>query len=72
MKHLHPIGVNTRKRGTLRCRLHYSPGPNWVWRLDGYDKLKRHGFEIHGYIGGYNRRVLWLSVIRSNKDPKEV
>ena len=72
MKHLDPIGVNTRRRGTLRRRLHYSQGPNWVWHLDGYDKLKPYGFEIHGCIDGYSRRVLWLSVIRSNKDPKEV
>ena len=72
MKHLDPIGVNTRRRRTLRRRLYYSQGPNWVWHLDGYDRLKPYGFEIHGCIDGYSRRVLWLSVIRSNKDPKQV
>ena len=39
--------------------------------LDGYDKLKPHDFEIHGCMDGYSRHVSWLSVIRSNKDPKE-
>ena len=40
--------------------------------MGGYDKLKPYGFEIHGWIDGYSSRVLWLSVIRSNKDPNEV
>ena len=30
MKYLHPIGVNTKRRRTLRCRLYYSKGPNWI------------------------------------------
>ena len=34
--------------------------------------MKPYGFEMHGCIDGYSRRVLWLSVILSNKDPKEV
>ena len=72
MKHLKPIGVNTRRRPALRHRLYYSQGPNWVWHLDGYDRLKPYGFEIHGCIDGYSWRVLWLSVIQSTKDPKEV
>ena len=72
MKHLNIIGVNMRRRGTLRRRLYYSQGTNRVWYLDGYDKLKPYSFEIYGCIDRYNRRVLWLSVIRSNKDPKEV
>ena len=39
---------------------------------DGYDKLKPYDFEVHGCTDGSSRRVLWLSFIRSNKDPKEV
>ena len=71
MKVLDHAGVDARRRRTLRRRLYYSKGPNWVWHLDGYDKLKPFGFEIHGCIDGYSR-VLWLNIIRSNKDPKEV
>ena len=40
--------------------------------MNGYDKLKSYDFEIHGCMDGYSRHVLWLSVIRSSKDPKEV
>ena len=72
MKDLDPAGLDARRRRTLRRRLYYSKGPNWVWHLDGYDKLKPFGFEIHGCIDEYSRRVLWLNIIRSNKDPKEV
>ena len=72
MKELDPAGVDPRRRRTLRRRLYYSKGPNWVWHLDGYDELKPFGFEIHGCIDGYSRRVLWLNVLISNKDPKEV
>ena len=72
MKELDPVGVDARQRKTLRCRLYYSKGPNWVWHLDGYDKLKPFGFQIHGGIDGYSRHVLWLNLLKSNKDPKEV
>ena len=48
MKHLDPIGASTGRRGTLRRRLYYTTGPNWVWHSDGYSKLKPYGFEIHG------------------------
>ena len=72
MKELDPIGVDARRRRTSRRCLYYSKGPNWIWHPDGYGKLKLFGFEIHGCIDGYSRRVLWLNVLRSNKDPKEV
>ena len=76
MKHFDPIGdpmiLYARWRGTLMHRLYYSLDPNWVLHLDGYDKLKSYGFEIRGCIDEYNTRILWLSAIRSNKDPKEV
>lgn len=41
----------------------------WMKFFKGYDKLKPFGFSIHGAICGYSRRVLWLEVMRSNKDP---
>ena len=48
MKHLNPIGVNTRRRGTLRRLLYYSQDPSWLRYLDEYGKLKPYSFEIHG------------------------
>lgn len=69
---LDPEGVESRTRRRLRRRLYYSPGPNHVWHIDGYDKLKPYGFAIHGAIDGYSRKVLWLRVGKSNNDPKIV
>ena len=71
-KELDPEGVELRKRHCLRRRLYYAKGPNWVWHMDGYDKLKPYGLCIHGAIDGYSRRILWLRLCRSNKDPKVV
>ena len=62
-------GVETRKRRRLRRRAYLNPGPNFVWHMDGYDKLKPYGFPIHGCIDGYSRRILWLHVARSNNNP---
>ena len=51
-------------------RRYICPGPNYVWHIDGYnDKLKPFGFAIHGAIGGFSRRILWLEVGRSNNNP---
>ena len=27
-------------------------GPNFIWHMDGYDKLKPYGITIHGCIDG--------------------
>ena len=45
------------------------PGPNFIWHIDGYDKLKPYGFCTHGAIDGYSRRILWLEVGPSNNNP---
>ena len=45
------------------------PGPNFIWHIDGYDKLKPYGFCVHGAIDGYSRHILWLEVGPSNNNP---
>ena len=72
VKTLDPEGVEFRQKRRLRRRMYYSNGPNWVWHIDGYDKLKPYGFPIHGAVDGFSRRILWLKVINSNKDPKVI
>ena len=44
-------------------------GSNWVWHVDGHDKLKPYGFCIHGGIDGFSRKLLWLHVDQTNNDP---
>lgn len=46
------------------------PGPNFLWHIDGYDKLKPFGFAIHGCIDGFSRKLLWLEVATSNNKPE--
>lgn len=64
-----PGGVEARSRHCLTRRSYANKGPNYVWHIDGYDKLKPFGFCIHGAIDGYTRRILWLEVGPSNNDP---
>ena len=72
LKHLDPDGVENRSRRAFRRRLYSTKGPNYMWNLDGYDKLKPFGFPIHGCIDGFSRQILWLRVAHSNNDPKVV
>ena len=72
MKILRPQEAERRKRRRLRRRDYVSPGPNFAWHVDGYDKLKPFGFAIHGAIDGFSRRILWLEVGPSNNNPQVI
>ena len=69
LSHLDPDGVQIRRQRRLRWRLYSVLGPNYLWHIDGWDKLKQFGFCIHGCIDGYSRRILWLEVAATNNDP---
>lgn len=45
-------------------------GSNWIWHLDGNDKLKPYGFAIHAAIDGFSRKILWCYAHATNNDPK--
>lgn len=60
--------MQDRSARRLTRRNYLSPGPNFCWHVDGYDKLKPYGFPIHGCIGWYSRRIPWLEVVKSNND----
>lgn len=70
VRELDPDGCKLRQSKRLRRRKYESPGPNYCWHLDGYDKLKPYGFPIHGCIDGWSRKILWLKVTRSNNKPE--
>ena len=100
MSLLDPEGVKRRKghrlrrvyqnrvRFSLKCNIDLQlQGPNFVWHLDGYDKLKPYGFTIHACIDGlviiflkrrkipffrYSRKILWLELSSTNNDPNVV
>lgn len=62
LKIVDPAGVEARCKHRLKRRQYRSKGPNYIWHVDGYDKLKPFGFCIHACIDGYSRRILWLEV----------
>ena len=55
-------GVEQRHRWIFVSRVYHSLGPNHVWHVDGYDKLKPYHFAISCCIDDYSRRVMWLCV----------
>ena len=69
LKIMDPDGVSARSRHRLQRREYKTEGPNHVWHIDGYDKLKPFGFCIHGGIDGYSRRLMCLEVGPSNNNP---
>ena len=69
MGEVDPSGVQLRARRRFVRRVYNSRGPNHVWHVDGYDKLKPYGLAISGCIDGYSRKVMWLVCGASNNDP---
>ena len=69
LRDVDPVGSIQRRSRRLHRRQYNSPGPNNCWHVDGYDKLKPYGLPIHGCVDGFSRKVLWLNVSRTNKNP---
>ncbi|KAJ0005815.1 hypothetical protein NQD34_015709 [Periophthalmus magnuspinnatus] len=67
---LNSEGVDLRSRNRLRRRIYHSRGSNFVWHIDGYDKLKPFGIAISGCIDGFSRKIIWLEAYKTNNDPK--
>ena len=72
LRELDPDGVESRRKKRLRRRAYHAKGPNFVWHIDGHDKLKPFGFSVHGCIDGFSRRLLWLEVGPTNKNPEVI
>lgn len=67
---LDPDGVEMRRRRRLRRRQYRVPGPDFLWHIDSYDKLKPYGICVNGCIDGFSRQVLWLQAFHNNSDPR--
>ena len=72
LRELDPEGVESRRKKRLRRRAYHSKGPNFIWHIDGHDKLKLYGFSVHGCIDGFSRRLIWLEVGPTNKNPEVI
>ncbi|KAM9735041.1 uncharacterized protein ACNS7B_014401 [Menidia menidia] len=69
---LDPIGSQVRQTRRLRRRQYFAQGPNFVWHIDSYDKLKPYGICINGCIDGFSRNIIWLRAALTNSDPKVI
>lgn len=67
---LDPRGVELRRKGRLRRRQYDNKGPNYLWHVDSYDKLKQYGVCINGCIDGFSRHIIWLRTGPTASDPK--
>lgn len=63
-------GVCRRQARRLQRRSYFSKGPNFIWHIDSYDKLKPYGICINGCIDGFARKMIWLNAYTTNSDPK--
>lgn len=62
-------GIGSRSKRRLRQRKYSTPGPNFLWHLDGYDKLKLFQFAIYGCIDSFSKKIIWLHVASTNNNP---
>ncbi|KAL2087589.1 uncharacterized protein LOC109138370 [Larimichthys crocea] len=69
---LDPVASQLRRTRRLSRRQYFAQGPNFVWHIDSYDKLKPYGICLNGCIDGFSRKVMWLRAARTNSDPKVI
>ncbi|KAG6028382.1 hypothetical protein E4U40_000996 [Claviceps sp. LM458 group G5] len=63
---VYPDLVASRTPGHFKYRKDfYVPGPNFLWCLDGYEKLKDYGFQVYACIDAYSRFIIWIYCGRS-------
>ena len=67
-----PEGVECRQRRRQKRWRYVTPGPNLLWHVDGWDKLAPFGFFVHGAVDCFSRRILWLEVNSTNKNPRVI
>jgi len=66
---LDPEGVAQRQPGLRRPRLenYVTSGPNFLWCLDGHDKLAQYGMQIYAAVDAYSRKIIWFYCGNSNR-----
>ncbi|OTB09631.1 hypothetical protein M426DRAFT_316179 [Hypoxylon sp. CI-4A] len=73
----HYEAIEQRERGTIAARIRRKTrsmvaGPNYMWCIDRYHIFRTFGIEIHAGIDAYSRRIMWISMGRSNSQPTNI
>ena len=66
MRRVDPSGLASRCRNLLHRRVYEVSSSNALWHVDGYHKLIRWHFVIHGGIDGFSRLITYLKVATNN------
>ncbi|XP_049919274.1 uncharacterized protein LOC126401808 [Epinephelus moara] len=72
LKQLNPRGTALRTRRRFTRRTYHSMGPNYIWHVDRYDKLKPFGLALSGCIDGFSRKIMWLVCGPTNNNPSVI
>jgi hypothetical protein len=68
VKELDLVGLERRTNDLQRHREEYIvPSPDYIWSLDGHDKLSNWGIEIYAAIDAYSQFIIWIYVGISNR-----
>ncbi|CAH0748589.1 unnamed protein product [Bemisia tabaci] len=59
---INPIGVLSRRRRRLRRREYRVKASNYLWHMDGNEKLVPWHFYIHGCTDGFSRKIIYLQL----------
>jgi hypothetical protein len=65
---LNPEGVAQRQSSFRRPRLenYVTSGPNFLWCLDGHNKLAQYGIQIYATVDAYSK-IIWFYCGNSNR-----
>ena len=73
---LHILNPEAIIRRTRRMQLNKGeyivPGPDYIWSIDGHDKLSPFGIDIYACIDAYSRAIIWVYVGISNRTSHSV
>ncbi|KAF7656125.1 hypothetical protein LDENG_00046030 [Lucifuga dentata] len=65
---INPSGTEARRRRRFAHHTYHSLGPNYIWRADGYDKMKPFGCALSRCMDGFSRKIQWLSCGPTNNN----
>ena len=72
LKQLNPQGTDLRTRRRFMRRTYHLMGPNYMWHVDSYDKMKPFGLALSGCIDGFSRRIMWFVCGATNNNPSVI
>lgn len=68
-------GTQSRRSGPKKTHMRgefITPGPDWLWYIDGHDKFRNYGIEIYAGVDAFSRRIQWCYVGNSNRQAVSV